>query len=367
MRCLLPLVAVVCAAAGGCSRPPANGRPPAPPAPVTVAAVGRKTVPVQVRTIGSVKAVATVAVRSRVGGVLTAVHFREGDTVTKGQPLFTIDPLPYEAAVTQAKAVLAKSEAVAQGAERDRRRLEGVSTAVGAELDAARTAAASARATVAVDEAALASAKLQLTYTTITSPLDGRTGELLVNQGNLVDTNGATPLVVVNQISPITVTFALPEPQLPAVTAARRQGPLTVEAYLRDGQPPIPGALAFVDNAVNATSGTVQLKAEFPNTDRKLWPGQIVDVVLTVRREPDRVVVPAAAVQAGQTGPFVFLVTADKTAELRPVTVEFETGGEAVIASGLAGGETVVTSGQLRLVPGAAVEAKADARPEGAE
>ena len=365
----LPFVLVALSSTGiiGCNRPPTN-RPSAPPAPVTVAVVGRKVVPVQVRTIGSVKALATVAIRPRVGGVLTEVHFREGEYVKKDQKLFTIDPRSYEATVKQAEATLVKSKAVVKGAELDLKRLEQASSAVGAaELDAARTAVASAQAVVGVDEAAIASAKLQLSFTNITSPLDGRVGELLVNQGNLVDANGINPLVVVNQVSPIAVTFALPEPQLPAVGAARRQNPLKVEAYLRDGQPPIPGVLAFIDNAVNTTSGTVQLKAEFPNTDRKLWPGQFVDVVLTVREEPDRVVIPATAVQAGQNGTFVFMVTAEKKAELRPVTVEFETGGEAVITKGLNGGESVVTTGQLRLVSGAAVDVKPDGPVEGAK
>lgn len=317
--------------------------------------------PVQIRTIGSVKPLASVSIRPQVGGELTGVHFKEGEYVTKGQKLFTIDPRPYEAAVRQAEATQAKSETALKGARRVFDRLNAAREgAAGAELDAARTAVESAQATVEVDKAAVATAKLQLGFTTINSPLDGRMGELLVNQGNLVDANAVTPLVVVNQVSPIAITFSLPEPQLPAVGAARRQAPVKVEAYLRDGQPPIPGVLAFIDNAVNITSGTVMLKGEFPNTDRKLWPGQFVDVVITVRERPDSVVVPSTAVQTGQSGSFVFVVTADNKAEQRPVTIEFEAGNEAVIAKGLTGGERVVTAGQLRLVPGAAVSIKKD-------
>ena len=344
----------------GCAKPPAAARE-APPTPVSVATATTKTVPVQIRTIGSVKPLATVSIRPQVGGQLVGVHFKEGETVTKGQKLFTIDPRPYEAAVRLAEATQAKSETALKGAQRllDRLGTAG-GGAAGVELDAARTAVEGAEAAVAVDKSAVASAKVQLAYTTIFSPLDGRVGELLVNQGNQVDANAVTPLAVVNQVSPIAVTFALPEPQLPAVAAARRQGPVKVEAYLRDGQPPIPGVLAFIDNAVNTTSGTVLLKGEFPNTDRKLWPGQFVDVLLTVRERPDSVVVPAVAVQTGQGGAFVFVVTADNKAEQRPVTVEFEAGNEAVIAKGLAGGERVVTAGQLRLVPGAAVSVKKD-------
>jgi multidrug efflux system membrane fusion protein len=344
----------------GCAKPPAPAREAAP-TPVSVATATTKTVPVQIRTIGSVKPLATVSIRPQVGGQLTGVHFKEGESVTKGQKLFTIDPRPYEAAVRLAEATQSKSETALKGAQRTFDRLQTArGGAAGVELDAARTAVEGAQATVEVDKSAVDTAKLQLGYTTISSPLDGRVGELLVNQGNQVDANAVTPLAVINQVSPIAVTFSLPEPQLPAVAAARRQGPVKVEAYLRDGQPAIPGVLAFIDNAVNTTSGTVLLKGEFPNTDRKLWPGQFVDVVLTVRERPDSVVVPVVAVQTGQSGPFVFVVTADNKAEQRPVTVEFEAGNEAVIAKGLAGGERVVTAGQLRLVPGAAVSIKKD-------
>lgn len=358
---LAGFLAASVAVAMGCTPPPPPPRD-APPTPVSVATAVTKTVPVQIPTIGSVKPLATVSVRPQVGGILTGVHFQEGEYVKKRQKLFTIDPRPYEAAVREAEAAQARSQTALEGATRVLERLESVrgGAAAGAELDAARIVVQNARATVEVDKAAVATAKLQLGFTTIESPLDGRVGELLVNEGNLVDANAATPLVVVNQVSPIAVTFSLPEPQLPAVAAARRQAPVKVEAYLRDGQPPIPGVLAFIDNAVNTASGTVMLKAEFPNTDRKLWPGQFVDVVITVRERANSVVVPTAAVQTGQNGSYVYVVTAENRAEQRPVTVEFETGNEAVIADGLTGGERVVTAGQLRLVPGAAVTIKTD-------
>jgi len=342
----------------GCEKPSPE-RPPAPPAPVTVVVAAKKTVPVQIRTIGSVKPLASVAVRPRVGGELMEVLFKEGEDVKKGQKLFVIDPRPFEAAVKLAEANRGKSQAVLKGAETDLTRLQKGGGGISAsEIDAARTALASAQAVVGIDEAAVASARLQLSFTTINSILDGRVGELLLDRGNLVDANAATALVVVNQISPIEATFALPEPLLPAVGAARGNAPLKVEAYLRDSKTPILGVLSFVDNAVNSGSGTILLKAEFPNADRKLWPGQFVDVVLTIRERTDSVVVPAAAVQAGQKGSFVFVVTPDRKAELRPVTVEFEVGNEAVIATGLSGGETVVIQGQLRLVAGAAVSVK---------
>ncbi|MBL8867553.1 MAG: efflux RND transporter periplasmic adaptor subunit [Planctomycetia bacterium] len=345
----------------GCAKP-VPPKPEPAPAPVAIATSAKKTVPIQVRTIGTVKPVATVAIRPRVGGQITEVFFMEGEYVTKDQKLLIIDPRPYEVAVKSAEAALAKSVEVQAGAERELKRLEKVGVASGVELDTARTAAATAKATVAVDTVALESAKLQLGFTTIVAPLDGRVGELLVNRGNLVDANGANPLVVINQVSPIHVAFSLPEQQLPAVAAARREAPLKVEAYLRNGEPPIEGMLAFIDNAVNLGSGTVMLKAEFPNKDRKLWPGQFVDVVLTVRDRPDSVVVPTAAVQTGQKGTYLFVLTPEKSVELRSVSVAFEHGDEAVIASGLSAGETVVTEGQLRLVAGSKVDVKAGSK-----
>lgn len=355
----LPSLAVSVFAFGlaGCAKPPAPKADP-PPAPVVVAISAKKTVPVQVRTVGSVKAVSTVSIRPRVGGQITEVFFNEGESVKKDQKLLVIDPRPYEVAVKAAEAALAKSQEVLTGADRELKRLEKVGVASGVELDMARTAAASAKASVAVEMVALESAKLQLGFTTISAPLDGRVGELLVNRGNLVDANGANPLVVINQVSPIHVAFALPEQQLPSVDAARKTAPLKVDALLRNGEPSVEGKLAFIDNAVNVGSGTVMLKAEFANKDHKLWPGQFVDVVLTVRDRPDSVVVPNAAVQSGQKGTYVFVVSAAKTVEMRPVTVAFEHGDEAVIASGLSSGETVVTEGQLRLVAGAKVEVK---------
>lgn len=352
-----PVALIVSVTLLGCEKPPPLQKD-APPAPVTVTTAAKRTVPIQVRAIGTVKVIATVSVRPRVGGELTEVHFKEGDYVAKGRKLFTIDPRPYEAAVQQAKATLTKNEAALLGAQRNLDRLERVGTSgtATAEVDTAQTAVDTAKAAVAADQAALHSAQLQAMFTTITSPLDGRTGGLLVTAGNLVAANDANPLVVINQVSPIYVAFAVPEQDLPAITAAQKLKPLAVAADPHDGKDPAQGTLAFVDNAVDVTTGTVQLKAEFPNTDRRLWPGQFVDVVMTVGERPHSVVVPTAAVQAGQMGQYVYVITADKTAEVRPVEVAFEAQGEAVIASGLSGGESVVLEGQLRLAPKAKVE-----------
>ncbi len=353
----------------GCTRPP-PARPEPPPAPVTVVAAVKKTVPVRVHAIGSVRAAATVSVRPRVGGELTGVFFQEGDFVKLGQKLFTIDPRPYEAAVKQAEANRAKNVAVLAGAELDLKRAEQAKqTGAGSptEYDAAFTAVASAKAAIEADQAAINTAKLQAAFTTITSPIDGRVGELLVTRGNLVEANGLTPLVVINQVRPIAVAFTLPEQQLPAVVAAQKKAPLKVEAGLRGGEPATAGELAFIDNAADPLTGTVQFKANFANEDDRLRPGLFVEVVLTLGDRPNSVVVPTAAVQSGQQGQYVYLVTADKKAEMRPVTVAFDAEGETVIAAGLAGGEVVVVEGQLRLAPGARVAPKGDpARPGGA-
>ena len=348
------------AISSGCAKPPAD-RPEAPPAPVTVAAAAKKTVPIRLRTIGTAKAVASVAIRPRVDGQLTGVFFREGDSVKENQKLFTIDPHPYDAAVEQAEANLAKNAALLKGAELELERAERAKTnGVGAatDYDAALTAAASLKAAVAADRAAINTAKIQAAFTTITAPLDGRAGELLVDRGNVVGTSDASPLVVINQISPITVAFTLPEQHLPVVAAARKKGPLKVEADLRGGGPLAVGELAFINNTADPLTGTVQFKAAFPNADQTLWPGLFVDVVLTLGARPDSVVVPAAALQSGQQGQYVYVVAPDKTAELRPVVVAFEADGEAVVASGLSGSETVVVEGQLRLAPGVKVAPK---------
>jgi multidrug efflux system membrane fusion protein len=363
-RCVLATV-ISAAAFVGCNRKqPEKSEPP--PVPVATAVAAVRSVPVQARVIGNVRAVSTVSIRAQVGGQLNEVHFTEGDYVKKGQKLFTIDPLRYQAAVRQARANLAKSKAILVGAEQVLNRLMRLSkVAVSVEeVDAARATEGSARAAVEADEAALASAQLQESYTIITSPLDGRTGGLLVTAGNIVAVNDVNPLVVVNQVSPIHVAFALPEQRLPAVAAARREKPLKVEAYLRDGEKPVEGVLAFIDNQVDPTTGTVELKAEFKNEDRKLWPGQFVDVVLTIRDRPGSVLVPTAAIQSGQQGMYVYVVTAEKTVELRPVTVAFDSGNDAVVATGLNGGETVVVEGQLRLAPKSKVQTKDGAAKE---
>jgi multidrug efflux system membrane fusion protein len=362
MRCTLLFLLLLFV---GCQKP---ASPPSvtPPAKVTVTPATKKTVPLEIQAIGTVKVVSTVTIRPRVGGELTEVHFKEGDFVTKGQKLFTIDPRPYETAVKQAEANLARDRALLRGAELDLARAErsGSTGAIAQiEVDAARTSVASSRASVQANEAALHSAKLQLSFTTIYSPLDGRTGEVLVDVGNLLNVNDLNPLVIINQVSPIHVAFSLPEQYLPTIMAAREKGPLKALANLRSSDAPILGMLNFVDNAVDPLTGTMTLKAEFLNLERKLWPGQFVNITLTVGQRPDSIIVPTAAIQTGQQGSYVYIVDADKKAAIRPVKVEFERDGEAIIASGLDGTESVVIEGQLRLAPGTKVEAKGEATP----
>jgi membrane fusion protein, multidrug efflux system len=361
-RRTLRLAAAGLVLAVGCAKLP----PPAPPpsaAPVTVTKAKVRSVPVQLRAIGTARVFATVAVRPRVGGELTAVHFREGEDVKKGDKLFTIDPRPYETALAQAKAQLDRDLALLRGAELtlDRSARAGAASVTPEELDRLKTEVASAGATVTADRASVRTAELQLSFTNIVSPIEGRTGNLLVTPGNLVIANEASPLVVINQVSPIAVSFSVPEQHLGAIgeNLRKKGGKLPVGAGLRDGTPALPGELTFVDNAVDQTTGMVQLKATFPNQDRRLWPGQFVDVVLTLTERPDSVTVPTAAVQDGQDGAYVFVVGPEDKAEMRPVEVAFVTpDGEAVIATGLSGGETVVTDGHLRVSPGGKVSVK---------
>jgi multidrug efflux system membrane fusion protein len=353
---------------GGCTKPPPPAGSPAP-APVTVAQATTKTVPVQIRAIGSVRVYATVSVRPRVSGELTAVHFKEGETVKVNDKLFTIDPRPYQTALDHTKAQLDRDLALLRGAElvlERSRQLSGTAAITADELDKLRTDVASASATVVADRAALRTAELQLSYTTILSPIEGRTGNLLITPGNLVTANEASPMVIINQITPISVAFSVPEQNLAAIdeNLRLREGKLPVAAVLRDSPVVIPGDLTFVDNSVDMLTGTVPLKATFPNKDRRLWPGQFVEVLVTLSERPNSILVPSSAVQEGQDGSYVFVVRADNTAEMRPVKLAFTTAaGEAVIEKGLVGGETVITDGQLRVSPGGKVAVKGREQP----
>jgi multidrug efflux system membrane fusion protein len=397
-----------------------SGPPPAPAVPVGVATVEQKAVPVQVSAVGTVQAYTTVVVKSQVAGQIVAVHFKEGQDVRRGDLLFTIDPRPFEAALRQAEANVARDTAQLRHAEaalaqrraevvqaqanldRDLAQLEMARTqeeryrelvrreliareqydqvrttyaALGATVQADRAALENARAStraaeamvenaravIRANEAMVDTARLQLAYTTIRAPMDGRTGNLLVQAGNVVKANEGD-LVVIAQIRPIYIAFGVPERYLSEVRAHLAREGLKVEAVLEGGQRKVVGGVTFVNNTVDPATGTIQLKATFPNTEAALWPGQFVDLALTLDTE-QAIVVPAQAVQAGQRGPFAFVVKADSTVESRPVKVGRRLPGAIVVEEGLRPGERVVTDGQLRLVPGARVDVKAGKTP----
>jgi multidrug efflux system membrane fusion protein len=330
--------------------------------PVLVATATQKTMPLQIRAVGNVEAFSTVAVKSQVTGVLTQAHFKEGQDVKKGQLLFTIDPRPFEAALKQAEANLARDVAQLQNSrEQARRYAELVKKQYVSQeqYDQIRANADAAEAVVQADQAAVENAKVQLSYCYIFSPIDGQVGTLLVNEGNLVRVNDGAPLVVINQITPINVTFSVPEQNLADIRRHMATGSLKVAAQFQsDEGRPEQGNLAFVDNAVDRTTGTIKLKAEFKNGDRRLWPGQFINVALTLSTQSDAVVVPSEAVQVGQEGQHVFVVKPDNSVEVRPVVVARTNEGEAVIAKGLQAGEQIVREGQFLLGPGSRIEVK---------
>jgi membrane fusion protein, multidrug efflux system len=345
----------------GCSPPKAESQGMRiPPVPVTIASVTLKTVPVELHAIGNVEAYSTINVKSQVEGRLERVYFKEGQDVKKGDLIFTIDPRPFDAALQQAEANLARDKALEANAQAqaDRNAKLFESGIVSKDqYEQFRTSADSYAAEVRADQAAVEKAKVDLDYCTIHSPIDGRTGSLLVHEGNLVKANGDTPLVVINQVTPIYVDFSVPEQYLAEIKKRKAAGSLRVEAVLpNEEQHPAQGLLTFVDNAVDQTTGTIRLKGLFPNQERRLWPGQFVNTVLRLTAQPNAVVVPSQAVQTGQSGQYVFVVNPDLAVESRPVVVGQTVQGETVIQKGLQPGEKVVTDGQLRLIPGSRVE-----------
>ena len=354
--------------------------------PVMVAVAAQKNVPVEIQVIGNVEAYSTISVKAQVTGELTNVYFHEGDYVKKNDLLFTIDRRPLQAALNQVKANLAKDEASlgqaqanlardaaqARYAESQASRYQALfeqkiisrdqAEQLRATADAAVQAVAADRATIesqkasiGASRAAVDNAQVQLGYTEIRSPIDGRTGNLTVKLGNVVMAN-SQELMTINQVEPIYVTFAVPESQLPAIKQYMAEGKLPVRARPQDdpgGEEQ--GILTFVDNAVDTTTGTIKLKGTFPNGDRKLWPGQFVRVTLRLTTQQNAVVVPNEAVQTGQNGSYIYVVKQDRTVESRPVTVGARVDQDSVVESGLEPGETVVTEGQLRLAPGSRV------------
>jgi len=329
--------------------------------PVTVANASHRDVPLEIQVIGNVEAYSTITVKAQVGGQLVNVYFKEGDFVKKGQLLFTIERPPFEAALRQAEGTLAKDEAQALNAKIDAERYQGLGkqgVVSKQQVDAAGAAANAMAATVAADKAAVETARINLQYTSITSPINGRTGNIGVKEGNLVKANDVPILVTINQIEPIYVSFAIPEQQLAELKQYSATKTLKVDAAPQGSNQHFQGRLTFIDNAVDLTTGTIKLKATFDNAQHVLWPGQFVDVNLQLKSQPNAIVIPTAALQTSQNGTFVYVINPDMTAQQQPVKVGWNVGDDTVIASGLQPGQRVVTDGQLRLTPGAKVDIK---------
>lgn len=337
-----------------------EGKPKPPPVPVSVALSLQKDVPVEVEAIGVAEAFASVGIKSQVAGILEKVHFKEGAAVKAGDLLFSIDARPFAARLAQAQAALAKDRAALENARKQAQRYAPAAEKgyVSVEQsDQAQTSVATLAAAVQADEAAVESARLDIQNCLIRTPLSGNAGELSADQGNLIKSSADQPLVTVNQVAPIKVVFSLPENTLPELKRYLGAGHLDVVAVPSgENVRPLTGRLSFLDNAVDSTTGTIRLKAEFANADRSLWPGQYANVRLLFTTRRAATVVPVPAVQTGQNGTYVYVVKKDSTVELRPVTVGFSRGDESVIEAGLEPAETVVTDGQLRLSPGATIK-----------
>ena len=360
---LPPAAVLVTFLAAGCRK--SDARPPRPSVPVTVAPVQQRSVPYEISAIGSVTPLQSVAVRSQVTGTLMHVGFREGDEVQKGQVLFQIDARPFQAALDQALANLAKDRAqlVNAAAQVSRyQELARANLATQEQFDQIKANADAFGAAVTADSAALQTARLNLEYCTIRAQIGGRTGNLLIREGNLVQANGSSPLVVINQLRPIAVSFSVPQQYLDDIQRYSDRHVLDVRIRpANDSMETLTGQLTFLNNQVDTTTGTIQLKATFTNGDRKLWPGEFVAVSLVLDVEKDVLTIPAQAVMTGQAGTYVYVVNADRTAKTQDVTVGRAASDFVVIEKGLAAGQLVVTDGQLRLVPGARVEIKTGA------
>lgn len=352
-------LAAALALALACSRGEGKGAAAGPrPVQVRAAAAVQKDVPVEVRAVGKIVSSQSVAIRPQVSGTLVAVHFTEGQPVKKGDLLLEIDRRPFAAELAEATAKLAQDRVRAENARADATRYAGLvekEFVTRQQYEAARANAGALEAQVTADEAAVERARLNLAYAAIRAPISGRTGRLLVHVGNLVSAGSPDPLVTIEQVKPVFAEFSIPEHHLAALRE-RRDAPPAVRLQLPGGGQPVEGSLAFVNNSVDPTTGTILLKARFANEDERLWPGQLADVHVRVAERARAVVVPASAVASGQQGDYAYVVTAQKKAELRPVQVAQTDETEAVISKGIAPGELVVTEGQLKLRPDAPVE-----------
>jgi len=335
--------------------------PPPRTVPVAAATVTQKDVPVQIRTIGNVETINAVSIKALVGGEVQGVFFKEGQDVKKGDLLFQIDPRPYDAALKQAEATLARDLAQAKNAAEQAKRYEILiqkDYVSRDQYDQLRANADALAAAVDADKANVENSRLQLAYCTIRSPINGRVGSVLINKGSVVKANDLVMLTI-NQMAPIYVALSVPEQNLSDIKKYMASGKMKVDAVIPgDEQRPARGVLTFINNAVDTATGTIQLKGTFENSDRRLWPGQFVNVVLTLTTQRNAVVMPSAALQAGQQGQYVFVIKPDLTVESRPVVTTRSFNDLAVVDNGVTPGENVVTDGQLQLVPGTKVEIK---------
>lgn len=343
------------------------GARPAGAIPVRVATVAVTPTPVEFDTIGSVQTIASVSIKSRLDAVIDKVLVEDGQFVKAGDVLFQLDSRAAKAQVDQAEATLARDQVQLANAQRNVERdkpLLSKDFVSHQQFDTDSATANALQATVLADQAQLENAKVLLTYYTIVSPFDGRVGMIAIKRGNSIKSNDV-PLATINQIKPIYVSIALPQNNLPELRAAMAQGPVTVQVLPQgDKGAPVEGKIAFFDNAIDTTSGTINVRATFDNNEQRLWPGQFVNVSILVRTDPDALVVPPAAVQVGQNGTYVFVVKDDGTAETRSVTVDRTVAGRSVVSKGLRAGEKVVTDGQLRLTDGARVQIVSDNPPK---
>lgn len=335
---------------------------------VETGTVKRMDVPIYLEGLGTVQAYYTVTITARVDGQLQKVGFVEGQTVAKGSLIAQIDPRPYQAALDQAVAMKAKDGSQLHGALQDLQRygvLAPQDLTSKQTLDMQRGLVGELQAQVKADEAIIENARTQLGYTTITAPIEGRTGIRLVDPGNIVHASDTTGIVVLTQVQPISFIFTLPEDQLPAVSGALATGPVAVAAMSRDTKTVLDrGTLALIDNQIDQATGTARLKATFPNTSNKLWPGEFINARVLVETDRNALTIPSAAVQRGPTGVFTYVVKADSTVEARPILIGAESGNVTVVTKGVNDGEVVVTNNQYRLQPGVQVRSSAsDAAP----
>ncbi len=339
---------------------PAEAKKAAPTVPVLTGQVVEKSMPLRLHAIGNVETVASVAVKARVDGEIVTTNVRDGQDLVKGDPLFQLDQKPYQSQLEQAQANLVHDQAQLDYLRGQEKRYQDLLKQNFVSQEGYAQVAANfrgAQASVSADEAAVQHARINLGYTVIRSPIDGRAGKVMLSAGNMVKANDTVAMVVINQLAPIYVSVAVPEQYLNEIRSRQKSSPLRVEVELEKGKT-IGGKLAFVDNSVDMTTGTIKLRGIFSNSDRQLWPGQFVESWVTLRDEEKALVVPTQALQTGPTSQYVYVVKEDSSVELRPVKVARTEGAETVVAAGLKPGETVVVDGASRLLPGSKVSTK---------